>query len=563
MGDIAFHQYVGEKIMLLKGILAGLAIATSVAWCEQSAVAQSQNDSFVAAKLLSPSGLGDLPDSTRFFASVSSHNGKFVLSNSTRVKATKIASVNGVNTRVDDGILTIPPISWGNFKTYELDFIGSQTPSAVNRIYLEKLVTTLPECKPCFVIHRTIEDASTVTNDTDWVLGTVAATDQSGNAWQGVYLDGKEDVAGTKFLAPGTPVWQRQSGGDKAGIGYAFSDFYPRLVLRPANPNDPTSTAWQIAELKGNAWTGKLLYMSGEANQVFGIQQVVRSSDWTSYALWDAANASPTYANFEIRVPLGIVASVPLVRSGKSSIDAPLYNIDATVTVTSGSTFAGMAGIAFNMNAAPLDKRFTYPGFIAFVPQVPERLAMTLPNGSVLKFPLDYNGSFPGLVFGIRGAAVGSCTERGMLDYPVTASIGDFLANPDDGIGNWVVCSLPWFWQVGKPYRLRLWVTNSGPWGAWISDADGSNERQIGLLTIPQDKFGNQQPRIASAEAFVSVRSPQACDKVAPFEITVEKPVGDANQAQLAFGSPSKKDCPGLKSAASCSGGSCTLGVTP
>ncbi|WP_459851944.1 hypothetical protein [Dongia sp. agr-C8] len=550
--------------MLFRSILAGLAVVASVSWCEQVAVAQSQNDSFVAAKLLSPNGLRDLPDSTRFFATVSSHNGKFVLNNSTRVKATKIASVNGVNTRVDDAILTIPPIRWGNFKTYELDFVGSQTPSAVNRIYLEQLATTLPECRPCFVIHRTIEDASKVTNDQDWVLGTVAATAQDGTAWQGVYLDGKEDVAGTKYLAPGTPVWQRQSAGDKAGIGTAFSDSYPRLVLRPANPNDPASTAWQIAELKGNSWTGKLLYMTGEANQVFGLQQVVRASDWTSYVLWDAANASPTYANFEIRVPLGIVASVPLVRSGKSFIDAPLYNIDATVTVKSASTFAGMAGLSFTMNAAPitqLDQRFSYPGFIAFVPQVPERLAMTLPNGSVLKFPLDYNGSFPGLVFGIRGATPSSCTERGMLDYPVTGGISDFLANPDDKIGSWVVCSLPWAWVLDKPYKLRLWITNNGAWGAWVSDADGSNGRQIGLLTIPQDQFGNKQPRIASAAAFVSVRSPQACDKVAPFEITVEKLVGDANQAQLAFGSPGKKDCPGLKSAASCSGGSCTLGV--
>ncbi|WP_395022727.1 hypothetical protein [Dongia sp.] len=550
--------------MLFRTLLAGLAVLASAFLGLQGAVAQTQNDSFMAAKALSPDGLKAFSDSTRFFATLTSHNGKYVLNNATRVKASKIDSVNGVNTRVDDGILTIPPIRWGNYKTYELDFVASQTPSAFNRIYLEQLDTTLPECRPCFIIHRTIEDASTVTNDKDWVLGTVAATDQDGTAWQGIYLGGKEDGSGRKYLPVGTPIWQRQSAGDIAGIGLAFSDFYPRLVLRPANPSDPTSTAWQIAELKGNAWTGKLLYVSGDPNELFGLVQVVRSPDWTRYGLWDASNASPTYANFEIRRPLGIVASVPVVRSGKDFIDAPLYNIDATVTVKSASTFAGMAGLSFNMNAAPLtqlDQRFTYPGFIAFVPQVPERLAMTLPNGSVLKFPLDYNGSFPGLVFGIRGAAPGSCTERGMLDYPVTGGISDFLANPDDKIGSWVVCSLPWAWELNKPYKLRLWITNNGAWGAWVSDADGSNGRQIGLLTIPQDQFGNKQPRIASAAAFVSVRSPQACDKVAPLEITVEKLVGDANQAQLAFGTPGKKDCPGLKTATSCSGGSCTLGV--
>jgi hypothetical protein len=234
------------------------------------------------------------------------------------------------------------------------------------------------------------------------------------------------------------------------------------------------------------------------------------------------------------------------------------------VTIKSATAFAGMAGVAFNLNAKPLtqrDQQSTYPGFIAFVRAVPERLAITQ-NNRTYAYPLDYNGSFPGVVFGIRGAT-GTCAQRGMLDYPVSNGVNVFSSWPADKINDWMVCSRPWFWQTDQQYRVRLWaVAPAGTWGAWISKADGSDEVQVGTLTIPPDQYGNPAPQIVSAAAFVRVSSPQACDKVGQFQIEVTKPVANGGQTTgLVIGGPTQGSCPGLNTVASCSGGTCTLGT--
>lgn len=546
--------------MLLRTIFAGLLLLPVLCEMPGEALAQA-SDPFIAAPRITP---GTVPSTPRFYASISSHAGKFVLGNSTRVMASGFKpNAAGVSERVDDGLLDIPGIPWG-FKGYQLDFLGSQTASSVNRVYLQLLDVAVPGCTPCYTIHRTIEQPSNLPGDPEWVLGTIGATGADGNPWQGIYLDGNEVGAATgytKFLAPGTPVWMRQSSGDKAGIGRAFSFSNPRLVLRPISP---TSTDWQIAELAGdNTFTGQILAMTADSRQIFTMLQVVRQSDWNRYVLVPATNPLAEATNFEIRRPVGMVAEVKLKREGNTFIDAPLYNVDLTVTVKSSDAFAGMAGLAFNLNAKPLttlDQRFSYPGFIAFVPALPERLAITQQNRTLL-FPLDYHGSFPGVVFGIRGAT-GTCAERGMLDLPTTDTISEFLADPSDGIGSWTVCSLPWFWTPNQAYRIRLWeTTRPNTWGAWIAKADGSDERQIGALTVAPDKYGNPEPQIASAAAFVRVNTPQACDQIQPFQITVENPVADAKSTALAFGTPTTSGCPAPKTSASCSGNSCTLGL--
>jgi hypothetical protein len=538
--------------MLSKLLLAGLFVIPLIAETPPAAWAQTAPD-FAGAAKLSPS---TTPPDNQFFAYVTSHGGTRVLGESTRVLASVVTNGQRVNGNVVAGL----QIPWG-FQTYEADFVGSQTPSGVNRVYLEKLSVNATGCAPCYAIHESIENPSS--GDESWWLGTVAAMDQSGAASNGLYLNGNEvqgPLGYTHTLDPGTPVWLRQSGGT-SGTGAVFSSIYSRLVLRPVSAS---STDWEIAEMKGDGtFTGKILSMYAGPNEVFGLTQMIQASDWNRYTLVDQA-APGDNTTFEIRIPVGTVAGAAITPQGKTFIDAPLYNLDAMVTVKSASAFAGMAGIAFNLNAKPLtqlDQRFTYPGFIAFVPAVPERLAITQ-NNRTYAYPLDYHGSLPGVVFGIRGAT-GTCAQRGMLDYPVSAGVNVFSSYPGDKINGWLVCSLQWVWQANQQYRVRLWaVAPAGSWGAWIAKADGTDEVQLGTLTIPQDQFGNPAPQIASAAAFVRVNSPQACDKVAPIQIEVTSPRGNAGQsAALVVGGPTHSTCPGLTTVASCTNGTCTLGT--
>ena len=534
----------------------GMFVALTVA--SSTAIAQS-NDVFKGAKRFAPADGKGVP----FFAYVTSHDGKFVLSNSTRVKATAVK--NGA--RVDDGVARIPPLDWG-FSSYQLDYIGSQVPGNINRVYIKQLTGSAPaDCRPCYTIHRTIEHTRGLDGDQEWVLGTVASQARDGTPWQGVYLSGKEVYergTPTKFLAPGTPVWQRLSSGQLGTPGPRFRDQYPRLVLKPTGN---TSTNWQIAELDGsNKLTGKVLSNNARPNQVFTYANVVRDTDWDSYTLVDGSNAGAG-ATFEVRRPLGNVASVGIGRDSESFVGASMFNLDSFVTIKSASAFAGMAGIAFNLNAKPLNtlgQRFTYPGFVAFVPQLPEGIVMQGKSGT-FHFPRGYSGTFSGVLFGIRGAT-GDCSERGLLAMPTVDGIGLFPEFPQDKISNWMICARPLDWKTGQRYKVRLWTIGKNPrkqrkWGAWVSKPDGTESQYIGSLTIPEDEYGNAAPQIVSARAFVHVQSPQACDKVQSMEMSIDKVVGDNKATALVLREPNKITCSGLGAFASCTGGTCNLGA--
>jgi len=54
------------------------------------------------------------------------------------------------------------------------------------------------------------------------------------------------------------------------------------------------------------------------------------------------------------------------------------------------------------------------------------------------------------------------------------------------GDGGWG-CRLPYPWQAGHHYRLRVWTVEPGWWAASISDEATSVETEIGFIQVPPD----------------------------------------------------------------------------
>lgn len=543
----------------MRMIFSAFLCFMSVALVTAPASAQFKND-FLAAPVVTGS---TVPAASNFFGVITSHDGTYVLGKSTRVMASTVK--NGA--RVPDGVVRPVAIDWG-FRDYEADFLGSQTPENINRVYLKQ---TIVNCSVCYTIHLTPETPSDRLPNEHWQLRVVPDTDRQGKSWDGLYLSGKEvnSAAGyTKFLAPGTPVWTRMTA-DQGASGPSFEDQYRPLVLVESSPGADT---WHIGELKRDGtFTGKILSRVSGFNPTYTYQDMIQSSDWASYRLVDKSGADPRMTQFQLRQPVGLVTTVPIQNPGNSPIE-PMYNLDTMITLEKADAFSGLAGVAFNLNAKPitsLGQRETYPGYVAFLPQIPERIGMKTKDGDFL-YPRSYFGSFGAMVFAIRGAESGSgnCTQRGLVKSPVTDGFSVFPEDLASETGNWIVCILPVNWKTGERYMLRLWTIGATKpkeqrkWGAWISKPDGTDSTFIGDITIPESRFGTKAPLIASASGFVYLDGTIGCDQAAGMSVKIDGLVAEAGtKTDLSLGSPRVENCTAQAVSTACNGQSCSFGL--
>jgi hypothetical protein len=55
------------------------------------------------------------------------------------------------------------------------------------------------------------------------------------------------------------------------------------------------------------------------------------------------------------------------------------------------------------------------------------------------------------------------------------------------GEGEGWSCRVPYLWEAGRGYRLRVWTVEPGWWAAWVRDEVTDVETEIGFIRVPGD----------------------------------------------------------------------------
>ncbi|MCY4510647.1 MAG: DUF3472 domain-containing protein, partial [Acidobacteria bacterium] len=159
-------------------------------------------------------------------------------------------------------------------------------------------------------------------------------------------------------------------------------------------------------------------------------------------------------------------------------------------------------------------------------------------------------------VFSIESGSYMGLQQEGTGDRKVRFSIWNATAfrasavegaacRPFGGEGVGMTCTIPYAWETGRWYRLRIRMLDSDAegqwWGAWVMD-DAGRERRVGDIRAPGRGL------ITATSTFNEYYGPAegfACGEPPPSSVHVYQPLVDDDSSRVAARGGSLLECSG------------------